>query len=1025
MSLIQKAGTFAELEAKKALIFPAFSVINLENLKSKVESILGLIGKSPVFKEYTKHDISHINQMLKSLEWIIPKETQEKLKPGEWLMIVLSVYFHDLGMLVTDSEFERRYDSDFKFYKEKILSGEYGNDYLNKVKGLGDNIDAFLYQEFVRKHHAERIKTWVTGKGFERLGCSHSIVGEVQKLIGDMEPSFKRDLSLICESHHLDDLDDVSKYKVKQGYGTHDEEQVNLQYCAVILRTADLLHITSDRTPSIEFYLINPLDPISQREWSKQMAVKNVTSKDRLDKDGNVDLSLQPDTISVIAYFNNPDQADSFFGLIDYLSYAQSELIKSFNWISESNKRRAVEYHFPWRKIDDSAIETEGFERKLFEFVLDQQKILSLLVGHTLYNDSSVVIRELVQNSIDAIKLHAHENKLDLKDYRIKVSYNSETRNLTIVDNGIGMTQEVIENHLLKVGSSRYQDESFKKKYPEFSPISRFGIGILTCFMISNDIEISTSTEDDSLAKVITIRKVDGKYLLKHVDKSVLPELGNRGTVITLKARQDVSMNAIDENLKKWVIYPPCPVEFILDNTPSSIGYNTLSEALQAKIQKFGMSTDDNVKIIEKQLPGVTLAYAIKFDQYRRKWSFLSTRTRSASDADKFAGTCIEGIAVEFNAPGFKSNNVLAIANVSGNSSPKTNVARSNFERNQEYNDYLSGVYGLYADFIQEQITELQHKFNYSLTLAVKESFNLMAPLTNFPRTMSNDSQDQTLLLEKLSGIPCILIEEEGRRINISANAGFLLREFSTIDSELFRNAEYFIKEVEGNLSMTGLIGNLGIELSTSGILMCSNKIETPLHLRVFSKKEIKKIDFNDRQRRLDLKWASQEENKQWLKYVLTKSDRRRPVNTYRIIHIQIHDIDSNTGPNVYLLHTANHYIFFKGNSLYDMALKLVKFRKSVNTRASLRLWEWVAIRFLDIILATRAFNLTASNVEKFIERFFKEDIHINENATIETFYQIFHKEEFTTALFDLNGHILDSTLWFRELETIEVDSEF
>ena len=37
------------------------------------------------------------------------------------------------------------------------------------------------------------------------------------------------------------------------------------------------------------------------------------------------------------------------------------------------------------------------------------------------------------------------------------------------------MTQEVIEKHLLKVGSSRYQDQQFREKHPKFSPISRFG----------------------------------------------------------------------------------------------------------------------------------------------------------------------------------------------------------------------------------------------------------------------------------------------------------------------------------------------------------------------------------------------------------------------------------------------------------------------------------------------------------------------------------------------------------------------
>lgn len=44
------------------------------------------------------------------------------------------------------------------------------------------------------------------------------------------------------------------------------------------------------------------------------------------------------------------------------------------------------------------------------------------------------------------------------------------------------MTINEVENFLLKVGKSRYRTKEFIKKYPEFPAISRFGIGILTCF---------------------------------------------------------------------------------------------------------------------------------------------------------------------------------------------------------------------------------------------------------------------------------------------------------------------------------------------------------------------------------------------------------------------------------------------------------------------------------------------------------------------------------------------------------------
>ena len=128
---------------------------------------------------------------------------------------------------------------------------------------------------------------------------------EISTLLEPLGPQFRRDLGLICESHHLDDLNDHRKYKVSQPYGDSDAETANLHFVSLLLRTADLLHMTRDRTPSVAFRLINPNDPISQSEWAKQMAVKRVRAQIGRGKDGLPDESAPRDTIEVHAYFCN------------------------------------------------------------------------------------------------------------------------------------------------------------------------------------------------------------------------------------------------------------------------------------------------------------------------------------------------------------------------------------------------------------------------------------------------------------------------------------------------------------------------------------------------------------------------------------------------------------------------------------------------------------------------------------------------------------------------------------------------
>lgn len=73
--------------------------------------------------------------------------------------------------------------------------------------------------------------------------------------------------------------------------------------------------------------------------------------------------------------------------------------------------------------------------------------------------------------------------------------------------------------------------------------ISHFGIGILTCFMIANDIDIVRSSDEQNEANSINLRKVNGSYLLRKMDKNELDErIKQHGTMVKLYVRNDVDM---------------------------------------------------------------------------------------------------------------------------------------------------------------------------------------------------------------------------------------------------------------------------------------------------------------------------------------------------------------------------------------------------------------------------------------------------------------------------------------------------
>jgi len=460
----------AEERALVATKLDAFP-LQLHEIRRTVKQILDLFGRNGFFAEYTVHDFSHVEAMLADLEWIIPDATKKAMTPADWLLITLAIYFHDLGLVVTEDEFKNRNLAAFNEFCDKVLFAKNdGQDYKTKVETLGPDLSQrFFYQEFVRFNHAKRIRAWIEGTAADELGYAPPQKDELDRLFSGVDPDFRRDLAIICESHNLDDLEDASKYKTFKPYGPTPAETANLLYAAVILRTTDLLQMTKQRAPSVMFRMINPTDPISQIEWTKQNAVKGAFPKPALNKDREADKTLQSDTVSVFAKYDNEN---GFFGLTSYLAYADKQLAYAYECVQRSKASTANKLEFPWRTIDDSQVEAVGFIPSPFEFQIDQAKILDLLTGHTLYNDSSVAIRELVQNSIDAIRLQCAADKVDSATHgKIVVKWNSADLTLTILDNGTGMTQDIIENHLLNVGSSRYQDPKFKEKYPDFHPL--------------------------------------------------------------------------------------------------------------------------------------------------------------------------------------------------------------------------------------------------------------------------------------------------------------------------------------------------------------------------------------------------------------------------------------------------------------------------------------------------------------------------------------------------------------------------
>lgn len=162
-------------------------------------------------------------------------------------------------------------------------------------------------------------------------------------------------------------------------------------------------------------------------------------------------------------------------------------------------------------------------------FQINLRGIIEILANH-LYSRPEVFVRELLQNAVDAItartKLdadHAGEIWFEVAAPRGKPS------TLIISDNGIGMNESEIHRFLATIGESSKKDPE-GKKIQDF--LGQFGIGLLSCFVVSDEIVVVTKSARDDAPPVEWKGRSDGTYDVRLLEGEFSP-----GTRVYLTCR--------------------------------------------------------------------------------------------------------------------------------------------------------------------------------------------------------------------------------------------------------------------------------------------------------------------------------------------------------------------------------------------------------------------------------------------------------------------------------------------------------
>jgi molecular chaperone HtpG len=795
----------------------------MPGIKQQVADMLALIGREGIFSTYSIHDISHIDAMLSMLDWVIPDSTRAAMTPVDWLLTVLAIYLHDLGMVVTTQEYERRLENpDFTSWRESLDKTTDGREYLDRASRMSvDEQNRFFFQEFIRKGHAQRIREWVTGRHSRTWGPHvESIAGRVAELLKAVPSRFREYLAIACESHHRPDLEIVEKYPLAARLGNDPREIVNVQYAAILLRTTDLLHVTKDRTPSVMYQTIRFSDPKSVEEWDKQLGTFAVGPKGRKLDESN------PESAVIIINADFTDERP-LFSLQEYIAYADSEIRQSRRWAEKSRENAdAKDYTFPWLRVEGD-VRLEGVEPQPMRFELDRGRLLDLLVGHTIYNDPTVAIRELLQNGIDAVRYQAyidrHAAGPQPRFGKVTVRWDREARMLVVEDDGTGMDRDIISHHLMSVGSSFYNTPQFEAEHKDFVPISRFGIGILTCFMVSDDIEIVTFR--DGRGHRIRMTSVKSTYLLRELEigDPLLSGLEPHGTRVTLRLRGtiDLSERTVLDIVRYWVILPECTVEYReAGQAPVSVGFKSLPEALRHyySAEERGGPDLPKLEIVVKsrsesqsppgQRQGVyELAFGVDVGFYpEHSFSLAVVRLTPR--------VCIEGIRVSNDLPGYGSPNqphgLSALLAVRGARKFRTTVSRAGLEVDDEYEHVADLCMDMLVEHVRDEVARISSKPGRPLSQAASGSEFLTGQLTRSARweTLRRSGR----LLDEL---PSTVVE----RVETAGGEPKTFRELVS-DAQLREMPSFWTVESRSVDSLGLISRDLGRELSLNEFLL-------------------------------------------------------------------------------------------------------------------------------------------------------------------------------------------------------------
>jgi hypothetical protein len=408
-------------------------------------------------------------------------------------LLIAAGLVHDIGMVVAETEVERL-SNDAAFLKERagiLAAMATPGDPDNKLRG----IERLIVAEYVRRRHGRRCVLTL-----------NDAAGPCRQLTGDQQ-DLKKWIGRISLGHTLtfEEVLDQSLFPQSVVVGT---QNANIRFLAVCLRIGDLLDINTARAFPALRAISEPLQALSAAHWDQYRDIEVQ--------------GLKPNhTITIAGTCPSQDAERVLREWVSWLKDECENAVLALNTGEPSYSLAIgrIEYAVkPAQDVSGRPI----YEFHNFRFNLDEERVFNRLFGGRLYGRPDAAIRELLQNALDATRIRVaieEREKLGWQDLDVAsrrqrtyeavrsraadlpvtVAFESRANPRThkteswlhIEDHGVGMSRDVIQSFLLKVGRSRWKEDDTLATLA-VTTVGEFGIGFLSTFMISDRTVIET-----------------------------------------------------------------------------------------------------------------------------------------------------------------------------------------------------------------------------------------------------------------------------------------------------------------------------------------------------------------------------------------------------------------------------------------------------------------------------------------------------------------------------------------------------